>query len=50
MANAGISKELRMKIVGHSSNAHDRYTHIQAHTIHAALKDVPSLNWTQTPS
>ena len=48
MANAGISKELRMKIVGHSSNAHDRYTHIQAHTIHAALKDVPSLNWGQT--
>jgi len=43
MANAGISKELRMKLVGHTSNAHDRYTHIETQTLRAALEGFPSL-------
>ena len=43
MANAGVSKELRMKIVGHTSNAHERYTHIDAETLQAALRGLPSL-------
>ena len=43
MANAGVPKELRMKIVGHTSSVHDRYTHFEAETLSAALRDFPSL-------
>lgn len=42
MANSGVSKELRMKIVGHTSNAHDRYTHIDAETLQTALQGISS--------
>jgi integrase len=42
MMNLGVPKELRMKIVGHTSNAHDRYTHIDAETCAKALKEYPS--------
>ena len=27
MANQGVSKEVRMKLSGHKSNVHERYTH-----------------------
>lgn len=43
LANAGVAKEIRMKLAGHTSNAHDRYTHLEAQTLRAALKDFPSL-------
>ena len=43
MANAGISKEVRMKLAGHTSNAHDRYTHLEIATLRAELKDFPAL-------
>ena len=43
MANVGISKEMRMKLAGHTSSAHDRYTHLEIQTLRSALKDFPSL-------
>jgi integrase len=43
MANAGISKEMRMKLAGHTSSAHDRYTHLEIQTLRGALKSFPSL-------
>lgn len=43
MANAGVPKELRMKIVGHTSSVHDRYTHFEAETLRAALRDLPGV-------
>jgi integrase len=43
MANVGISKEMRMKLAGHTSAAHDRYTHVEIQTLRGALKSFPSL-------
>lgn len=43
MANIGVSKELRMKLAGHTSNAHDRYTHVELDTMTEALKKFPRL-------
>ena len=40
MANAGVSKERRMKLSGHKSNVHERYTH---HDLEALRKDVESV-------
>ncbi len=39
-ANAGVSKERRMKLSGHKSNVHERYTH---HDLEALRKDVESV-------
>ena len=40
MANLGVSREVRMKLAGHSrEDSHDRYTHLEAKTIRAALKE-----------
>ncbi len=41
MANAGVAKELRMKLAGHTSNVHDRYTHHELETLRGALVDFP---------
>ncbi len=41
MANQNVSRELRMKIVGHTSAVHDRYTHIELGTKSKALKNFP---------
>lgn len=43
MANAGVSKELRMKLAGHTSAAHERYTHFEAGMLRDALSGFPSL-------
>ena len=43
MANAGISKEVRMKLAGHTSNAHERYTHLEVVTLRSALDNFPTL-------
>jgi integrase len=43
MANIGVSKEMRMKLAGHTSSAHDRYTHLEIQTLRSALKNFPSL-------
>jgi hypothetical protein len=37
MANAGVSKERRMKLSGHRSDVHERYTH---HELEELRKDV----------
>lgn len=41
MANSGVSKELRMKLAGHTSNVHDRYTHHELKTLRDALAKFP---------
>ena len=41
LANAGVSKELRMKLAGHTSAAHDRYTHLEADTLRDAMRTLP---------
>lgn len=41
MANSGVSEELRKKIVGHTSNVHDRYTHLEMETLRKALEGLP---------
>lgn len=43
MANAGISRELRMKLAGHTSEAHDRYTHFERETLHKELSVFPRI-------
>lgn len=44
MANMGVSREVRMKLAGHTrEGSHDRYTHLEIRTIRAALKDFPLL-------
>lgn len=43
MANLNISKEMRMKLAGHTSEAHNRYTHFEMNTFHDALKEFPPL-------
>ena len=44
MANVGVSKELRMKLVGHASEAvHDVYTKVDLQTLQNALKSFPTL-------
>lgn len=43
MANAGVSEELRKEHVGHSSDVHRRYTHLQISTFERALEGVPRL-------
>ena len=41
MANAGVSKERRMKLAGHKSDVHERYTH---HELEALRRDVDKVN------
>lgn len=41
MANLGVAKELRMKLAGHTSSAHDRYTHLEVQTLRDALAEFP---------
>lgn len=37
LANSGVSKEMRMSIVGHDSDEHDKYTHISLEAKREAL-------------
>jgi integrase len=44
MANAGVSKELRQALSGHSDDAsHKRYTHHELEQLRAAIAKIPSL-------
>lgn len=43
MANKGVDKEIRKKLAGHTTDAHDRYTHLELETLRAALKGFPSV-------
>lgn len=47
MANSGVSKELRMKLAGHTSNVHDRYTHHELKTLRTALSEFPRFEETK---
>jgi integrase len=41
LANSGVSKEMRMAIVGHDSDEHDKYTHISLDAKREALDKLP---------
>jgi integrase len=43
MANAGVSKERRMKLAGHKSDVHDRYTHHELEALRSDVDKIPSL-------
>lgn len=42
MANQGVSKEVRMKLSGHKSNVHERYTHHELQALRSQIERVPS--------
>jgi integrase len=42
MANAGVSKERRMKLSGHKSNVHERYTHHELESLRKDVESIPS--------
>ena len=42
MANAGVSKERRIKLSGHKSNVHERYTHHDLEALRQDVERVPS--------
>lgn len=41
-ANIGISKEVRMKLSGHKSDVHERYTHHEVEALRKEIEKVPS--------
>ena len=41
-ANQGVSKEIRMKLSGHKSDVHERYTHHELEALRKELGKVPS--------
>jgi hypothetical protein len=44
MANAGVSKELRMEIVGQTTGAvHKVYTHHETERLRSAITTIPSI-------
>lgn len=43
MGNLGVAREIRMKLAGHTSDVHDRYSHIELQTLRNALQKFPSL-------
>jgi integrase len=47
-ANHGVAKEVRMKLSGHRSNIHERYTHHEIESLRAELDRVPSFLKTPT--
>jgi integrase len=49
-ANAGVAKELRMKLSGHKSNVHERYTHLDIEMLRQQVDRVPSFLKSPTAS
>jgi integrase len=43
MANLGVPRELRMKLAGHTSEVHDRYSHLELETFRRELSGFPDL-------
>lgn len=41
-ANQGVSKEIRMKLSGHKSQVHERYTHHELEALRVEIEKVPS--------
>jgi integrase len=50
MANAGVSKERRMKLSGHRSNVHERYTHHELESLRQDVEKVKSFLTTEHKS
>ena len=48
MANRGVSKEVRMKLSGHKSDVHERYTHHELDALRKEIERVPG--FTSGPS
>lgn len=44
LANQNVSKEMRMKLAGHTSEAHDRYTHLEVDTLRDSINAIPSFD------
>jgi hypothetical protein len=42
MANRGVNKEIRMKLVDHKSDVHERYTHHELGALRLEIEKVPS--------
>ncbi len=42
LANAGVTKELRMKLSGHTSEVHQRYTHHEMNALKKAMLQAPN--------
>lgn len=49
MANAGVPKEVRERVVGNKGAVHDRYTHLEAKTTHEALAKLSTLSTPEQP-
>jgi len=43
MANQGVPKEVRKKLAGHTSDVHDRYTHLELDRLRMELSSFPRL-------
>jgi integrase len=43
MANLGVRRELRMKLAGHTTAVHDRYSHLELETYRRELSGFPDL-------
>ena len=41
-ANKGVAKEIRMKLSGHKSAVHERYTHHELEALRKQIEKVPS--------
>lgn len=41
-ANQGVSQEIRMKLSGHKSKVHERYTHHELEAMRKEIQKVPS--------
>ena len=43
LANQNVSREVRMKLAGHTSDAHDRYTHHELEALRKSVDCIPSI-------
>jgi integrase len=41
MANSGVSEEIRKKLVGHTSDVHRNYTHLELDTLRESISKIP---------
>ena len=48
-ANQGVAKEVRMKLSGHKSNVHERYTHHELEALRKQIEKVPSFIKAEEP-
>jgi hypothetical protein len=41
LANQDVSREVRMKLAGHTTDAHDRYTHHEFASLRKSIESIP---------